>query len=42
MDDGNNGPITTDIDPANVHNKPYLNRYTITLTGSDTGKVFRF
>jgi len=27
VDDGANGPITTDVDPLTVHDKPYLNRH---------------
>ena len=43
VDDGNNGAITTDVDPADVHNKAYLNRRLVTFTNpADTGKVFRF
>lgn len=43
VDDGNNGAIINDVDPADVHNKAYLNRHLVTFTNPlDTGKVFRF
>ena len=41
-DDGNSGPISTEVDSSNIENKPYLNRYTVNLASTDTGLIFRF
>lgn len=39
---GAGGSISTEVDPANINDKPYLNEYPVSLTASDTGKVFKF
>jgi hypothetical protein len=41
-DDGNSGSINTEVDSTNIENKPYLNRYTVSLPSNDTGLIFRF
>lgn len=39
-DNGDNGAISVQVDPANLNNKPYIFEYTITIPAL-TGKVVR-
>lgn len=40
--DGAGGDITTEIDAGTLNDNPYINEHTVSLTSSETGKVFKF